>query len=172
MTVEETETSGKQLVQLQSSALSTTCFCPGGVGSPRPSSGSREGAALRNASWRTLDLCCTLKDQKWAGWKKMDFRQREEFVQRPGELALIPSWGHGLLLSAAFSRVFWGLVLLSWAFTFVLLLISPHPPSLHDLIMPLTSALFANDMSLSSLLRTTQPTAYSTYSSSSLLKGT
>lgn len=169
MTVEETETSGEQLVQLQSSALSTTCFCPGGVGSPRTSSGSGEVAVLRNVSWRTLDLCCALKDQEWAGWKRMDFRQKEEFVQRPGELALIASWSQALLLSADFSRVFCWLVLLSWAFTFILLLISPHPPSLHDLITPLTSALFVNDMSLSSQLRTTQATAYS---SSSLLKGT
>ena len=99
----------------------------------------------------------------------MDFRQKEEFVQRPGELALIASWSQALLLSADFSRVFCWLVLLSWAFTFILLLISPHPPSLHDLITPLTSALFVNDMSLSSQLRTTQAIAYS---SSSLLKGT
>ena len=168
MTVEETETSGEQLVQLQSSALSNTCFCPGGVGSPRTSSGSRERAALRNASWRTLDLCCALKDQEWAGWKRMDFRQRG-VCAKAWRVSLIPSWGHALLLSADFSQVFCWLALLSWAFTFILLLISPHPPSLDDLIVPLTSALFANDMSLSSWLRTTQATAYL---SSSLLKGT
>lgn len=80
----------------------------------------------------------------------MDFRQRGVCAKARSVNAR-PLSGPRSVALAAFSWVFCWLVLISQVFTFILLLTPLLPLSLHDLTMPLTSALSLPMTRLSSL---------------------
>lgn len=95
-----------QLVWLQSFALSSTGSCPVGSGKPED---LIDLALVRRSQGCFLgeivpELC--FERAAMAGWKRSDFRQGEEFVQRPGEFKPAFSSGPRFVVLAGFSQVF------------------------------------------------------------------